>query len=182
MAIEFPYNLVGKTTARASEVMANLKALRTVIEGGLTLANFAAGGFPSGQSFINTTPVAIGAANIDLLPSGVGGESFTLAVKSKVLFLVDVDVQLFVLTVGEANKAWVRSTLFIDNVEQACYAELGGDSFDTEFILPLLQASVGDHRWIELAAGVHQVRLLSIAHNGSGKAWNAKVSMLVVPV
>ncbi len=179
MAFEFPFNFTPKTTAKAAQVMANFNAVKTLLTGGLTLENFAAGAMPGGTTFSNVGgPLVLTVGGVDMLPSGGAGEAFNLPVKSKVLFIVDVDLEL--VTLAEEEGIGARATLYLDNVAQGVYTQIGSQKLK---FFGRIRQSLSDSSWVTMAAGNHQLRLIGSSANasGAGQMYACKVSYIAVP-
>jgi hypothetical protein len=188
--MEFPYNLVAKTTAKASEVMANFNAIKTTLEGGLTIANFAAGASPilsqignywGGSEKIDFSPAGLTAW--DLLPGGASGADFTVPAKCAALMVVSADIQLSAI---ESHGAELNVVPYIDGVAQsaglksALSKTLGSGGFD---ITRSVFSNAGNVS--PIAAGAHKVRLVaSFAGTGavSASIYTAKVNFVFVPL
>lgn len=170
--MEFPFSLKAGALAKASEVMANLNAIKTVLEGGLTLANFAEGGATNLSQWEKNAGVTEVNAPIDLLPSGATGESLVVPVKSKVLFVVSA--RLF--TLGGAT---LKAYLVLDGVEKTVAAEFTS----VDFVTGTLDFAVvsADSGVFTLAAGTHTVRLVAVATTSTGSISHARVTAVMSP-
>lgn len=183
MAFEFPFNLAPKTTAKASEVMANFNAIKKVLTNGIKLENFAPGVAPTilawnGGEFV-TPP-----NNTDLL---AGGEvEFELEEKSHVNIMLSSYLRVGSLESSEPPDANVVATLYLDGAA-ILSAELGVDAWD--FLKPEInvqarvRGTVSDNGLVTLAAGTHKIRVAftRAGHEIAATVFRTRVTALIVP-
>lgn len=193
MNFEFPFNLVAKTPAKASEVMANLNKIKALLEGGLDQSVFS----ESGKILMGSIAQTVGSPTVGT-PAGpfalTGEETIVVPAASKMLLTVTADMEAQAVFGGPNNKVFGRVTPYLDNAPLGIYCECGNQS--PQVTAGGVSAGVGTTKVqggsaatevFAIGAGTHHLKLMGTTAYESNQGfpvvvfWTSFASYVIVP-
>lgn len=185
--MEFPFNLKAGTLAKASEVMANFNAIRTLLEAGLTLDNMAEGTLPIAGESVNATQVNVNTAEgigpKELLTGGP--VELSVPVKCKALFILTIYGRIVHFNTQSFSDL-IEAGLSVDGADTGLRCNLGMSTLTGGAELTSVEADVCEAKWVSLAAGTHAVRVTgqlgNFPSNAEGIFFKTRLHWLLVPV
>lgn len=182
MAFEFPFNLLPKTAAKASEVMGNFNYIKGILDGGVGLANLAPGIAPKILQW-NGGALVGPADNAQMLAGGE--QEFELATKSLVLLRVSAMLEVGAFNSVEGPFGEVSANLNVDgaSVAVASLAAITWDFGGGPSVWTKAKASVSDEAGMTLAAGSHKlsVTFTHPHHEVNYGVIRSRASAMIVP-
>lgn len=191
MNFEFPFNLVAKTPAKASEVMANLNKIKALLEGGLDQSIFSESGRILMGQVDNTIQPTVNAPR-ELFALG-NSTPIVVPAASKMLLVCSADMEVKANFGGENQKVSGRVTAYLDGNPTDAYVECGNQSPQVTGTgisgvgATKVQSTSSIPDVISIGAGTHQVLLNGQAfrENAFGSPtvtfWKARVAYIIVP-
>jgi hypothetical protein len=162
--------------------MANLNYIKAILDGGITLENFAEGATPTGGNVATGTQVDLSLVSQPY--TIIANTEITVPVKSRVLF--DLAAEIAVTQNSAQSVPTVcATTLYVDSSKQSSVAaKIGiGVSIAAQSTNSGISANSG---WITLAAGAHQVGAAAEMPSGTqgqsfASVYGCNINYLMVP-
>lgn len=192
--MEFPFNFVAKTPAKAAEVMANFNKLKETIEGGLTQASFSESGRIIMGSIVQTVgnpTLGAPAGPFALTPE----EAVVVPAASRMLVVMGGDMEAIANFGGPLNKIYGRVVPYLDGAAMACYSECGnqspqvtdGSGKSSGVGATKVQGGSVGTTVVNIGAGTHHLKLMGATayEGGSGTPtvtfWTSFLTYVIVP-